>query len=115
MISEGIILELAGKLATPRIARRYGVRASHVRSTASLLRTVGSLVTVLEDEVAPVTGDPEDDLVLATAHLGGASDLVTGDRALLDLGSHERVSIVSPRAFLGVLQEAAPDDVAPAR
>jgi predicted nucleic acid-binding protein len=35
MISEGMILELADKLATPRIARRYGVRVSHVRSTGA--------------------------------------------------------------------------------
>jgi len=55
VISEGIILELADKLATPRIARRYGVRARHVRSTASLLRAAGSLVAIPEDGVAPVT------------------------------------------------------------
>jgi putative PIN family toxin of toxin-antitoxin system len=45
----------------------------------------------------------EDDLVLATAVAGNADYLVTGDRALLRLGSFERIAIVSPRDFLEVL------------
>jgi uncharacterized protein len=104
VISEGMILELAGKLATPRIARRYSVSAEDIHFTTTLLRTLGSLVTVPWEAIEPVTGDPEDDLVLASAHLGRAEYLVTGDRRLLDLAQHESVAIVSPRSFLVVLQ-----------
>ena len=103
VISEGMILELAGKLATPRIARRYGIEADDIGATMTLLRTLGSLVVVPEESIAPVTGDPEDDLVLASARLGGADYLVTGDRRLLDLGRYESVAILSPREFLGLL------------
>ena len=103
VISEGMILELAGKLATPRIARRYGIEADDVDATTTLLRTLGALVVVPEESITPVTGDPEDDLVLASARLGGADYLVTGDRGLLDLGQHEGVAILSPREFLGLL------------
>jgi predicted nucleic acid-binding protein len=98
-----MIVELAGKPATPRIARRYGLGVEDVHSTTTLLRTLGSLVVVPAEAVAPVTGDSEDDLVLASALLGDADYLVTGDRGLLDLGHHERVTILSPRAFLGLL------------
>jgi putative PIN family toxin of toxin-antitoxin system len=104
IISEGMILELSGKLATPRIARRYGISAEDIHFTTTLLRTVGSLVAVPEETVEPVTGDPEDDLVLATAHLGGAAYLVTGDRRLLDIAQHRSVAILSPRDFLDRLQ-----------
>ena len=103
VISEGMIVELAGKLGTPRIARRYGIGVDDVDATTTLLRTLGSLVVVPTEAITPVTGDPEDDLVLASAHLGGADYLVTGDRGLLDLGHHEGIAILSPREFLGVL------------
>lgn len=41
--------------------------------------------------------------VITSAYLGKAEYLVTGDRGLLDLGRHEQVAILSPRAFLGLL------------
>jgi predicted nucleic acid-binding protein len=50
-------------------------------------------------------GDPEDDLVLASARLGGADYLVTGDRGLLDLTQHEQFAIVSPRDYLALLEQ----------
>jgi putative PIN family toxin of toxin-antitoxin system len=103
VISDGMIQELAGKLATPTIARRYGIGVEDVNATTTLLRTIGSLVVVPAEAVTVVTADPEDDLVLASALLGQADYLVTGDRGLLDLGRHDRVAILSPRDFLGVL------------
>lgn len=48
----------------------------------------------------PVSRDPSDDPVLATAVAGGAEALVSGDDDLLVLGSFERVQILSPREFL---------------
>jgi len=47
-----------------------------------------------------VCRDPDDDWVLATALAGGADAIVSGDRDLLDLGSFEGISILSPRGFL---------------
>ncbi len=108
LVSEGMLVELAGKLAEPRIARKYGITADHAHATATLLRTQGSLVPVPEGRIGTVTGDPEDDLVLATAHLGHADYLVTGDRKLLDLATSRGVAIVAPRAFLEVLAREAP-------
>lgn len=103
VISDGMILELAGKLATPRIARRYAIGTGDIQATTTLLRTLGTLVVVPAEAMVPVTGDPEDDLVLASARLGGADYLVNGDRRLLDLQHHDRVRILRPREFLDVL------------
>jgi len=61
VVSEGMILELAGKLAGPRIVKRYGVTPQDIHYVTSLLRGHGSLVAVPDGEVRPVTGDPEDD------------------------------------------------------
>lgn len=103
VVSEGMILELAGKLAGPRIVKRYGVTPQEIHYVTSLLRGQGSLVAVPDGEVRPVTGDPEDDLVLATSRLGRAEYLVTRDQGLLDLGRHDGVTILSPYDFLPLL------------
>jgi predicted nucleic acid-binding protein len=103
VISEGMILELAGKLAEPRIATRYGVTPQEIHYVSSLLRGHGSLVAVPDEAVRPVTGDPEDDLVLATSRLGRADYLVTRDQGLLDLGEHGDVTIIPPYDFLPLL------------
>jgi hypothetical protein len=47
--------------------------------------------------------DPDDDKYLAAALEGRATLVVTGDPDLLALEEHQRVRIVNPRAFLGLL------------
>lgn len=58
---------------------------------------------VLLDEVpalaVPVCRDPDDDAVLSAAAAGGCRCIVTGDKDLLELGSHEGIRILSPTAF----------------
>ncbi len=103
VISEGMILELVGKLAEPRISERYGIAPQDIHYISSLLRGHGSLVAVPDEAIALVTGDPEDDLVLASARVAHADYLVTRDQKLLDLGQHAGVSIVTPYDFLPVL------------
>ncbi len=105
LISEGMILELAGKLAEPKIAERYGISSEDIILTTALLRSQGSLIAVSESQVSTVTGDPEDDLVLATASVGSADYLVTGDKKLLERGEHEGVAIISAREFVSLLTE----------
>jgi putative PIN family toxin of toxin-antitoxin system len=52
---------------------------------------------------APVSRDPDDDVVLATAVAAQAVVIVTGDQDLLVLKRYKGVDIVSPREFLGRL------------
>lgn len=104
IISEGMIHELVGKLAEPRIALRYGIATQDVRHVRALLRGHGMLIEVPRDAVSVVTGDPEDDLVLATGWLGHAEYLVTRDQRLLDLGAHGACQVVTPHQFLQVLR-----------
>jgi putative PIN family toxin of toxin-antitoxin system len=47
--------------------------------------------------------DPDDDMIVATAVKAKADFIVTGDRHLLALGSHESIRIVTPREFLDLL------------
>lgn len=102
--ASGIVAEVAAKLSLPRISRRYHVTDDDVRWIVGLLRTQAEEVPVSAKDCVEVTGVPEDDYVLATARLGRADYLVTGDQGLLALDHYEGVAIVSPRAFVEVLE-----------
>lgn len=54
-----------------------------------------------------VSGDPDDDLILACAVEARADVLVSGDRRhLLPLGVHRGVRIVTPQTLLAELRQA---------
>ena len=108
--SSGIVTEVETKLHLPRISRRYHLTEMDVAWALELLTTYAHMVTIPVREVAVVTGDPEDDLVLATGRLARADYLVTGDRGLLRLGTYEGMAIVTPRDFVAIL---APQDEHP--
>lgn len=48
---------------------------------------------------APVSRDPDDDAVLATASAGNCDLIITGDRDLLELGTYEGIRIMTPGEF----------------
>jgi uncharacterized protein len=83
-----IIDTTVSRLRLPRIVQRYAISEEQRRIFETLLRSRATLVTILPDDIAPITGDPEDDAVLATVRLGRAEYLVTGDHGLLDLGAY---------------------------
>lgn len=57
-----------------------------------------------EERPVPVTGDPDDDLILACAVEAKVDVLVSGDRKhLLPVDEHEGVRILTPQAFLAEL------------
>ena len=109
--SEGIYTKLEEKLSLPRIVRRYRVSTPEdIRLVQGLLRTQAELVIVPLAERRTVTGDPEDDYVLATGRLAQVDYLVTGDRGLLDLVRHEGMRIVTPREFVRLLEPEGESD-----
>jgi hypothetical protein len=104
VISEGIIAIIEEKLRSPKIGLAYRVTDDDVHWLRALLHTQAEMVVVLPGDVAGVTGDPEDDYVLATGAVGKADYLVTGDRRLLALGVHGATRIISPREMWERLQ-----------
>ncbi len=93
VLSEHILREVAEHYAGK--FRATSEQADHV---VAVLRSQCEIV----DLAAVPTGacDDADDLqVLGTALAAHAECLVTGDQALLKLGSYEGVKILSPRAF----------------
>ena len=74
-----------------------------------LLSSQTEIVLVALQERLSVTGDPEDDYVLATSRLAQVDYLMTGDKGLLQLRQHEGTQIVSPREFLDLLASEEPE------
>jgi uncharacterized protein len=104
VLSAPIFDELAHTFEKPYFRERLS--AQQIILNLDLLRRRG-LFTSITAVVQDVATHPEDDLVLATAVSGTADYLVTGDRQLQALGTYEDVTILSPRAFLDLLN--APD------
>jgi uncharacterized protein len=65
-----------------------------------------NMVPAPEGPAEAVTGDPDDDLILACAVTAGVRVLVSGDRKhLLPLAMHRGVRILTPQALLAELRE----------
>jgi len=100
LTSEGILAELDDKLRLPRIRKWLPNPDENRHWILQLLQTQAQLVLVPPSECLALTGDPEDDYVLATVRVGEAEYLVTGDRGLLRLREYAGAKIVSPKEFV---------------
>ena len=104
ILSPAIAAEVRRALQYPKVRRALGPTPD-AASWFDDIELLADLVT--RDRLAtPACADPDDDKYLAAALDGRAGWVVTGDRALLALGEHEGVRIVTPRAFLDLLLEA---------
>lgn len=93
VLSDYILAELSEHLAT-----KLRMQAKDIREIDALLREHSELVRpeVMAKALCP---DPDDLPVLGTAVAGKVEALVTGDAALLRVGTIMGIPIISPRAF----------------
>lgn len=91
--AEVVLTELERVLLT-----RFGVSADTVAAILELLR---NYPVIPKPEATPeiAVRDPDDTWVLASALIGKAEVLVTGDQDLLSLGNDIGLVIASPRKF----------------
>ena len=96
---------LVGEVATTLTKRYFRTRVPEDRVGLFLAELrAGSLMLDPTPYYQPITRDPADNLVLATALAGSADYLVTGDAELLALVRHETVSIVTAAQFVQALE-----------
>lgn len=105
IISEGIVAEVEEKLRDPKIGGYYHVAEGDVVSVRNLLLTQAKIINVRPQDVIPVTGDSEDDYVLATGNLGTPKYLVTGDKKLIGMKNYFGVKIISPKDFILLVEK----------
>jgi predicted nucleic acid-binding protein len=72
-----------------------------------LLDLAAELIQAPKASPEAVTGDPDDDLILACAITAGVDALVSGDRRhLLPVGEHRGVRVITAQALLAELSQA---------
>lgn len=105
VVSEPILRELRHTLGNPYFSNRLSPH--DIAAVLARLHAEASIqpLTVHVDGIA---FHAQDDLILATAISAQAPYLVTGDKPLLARGVYRGTRILSPRAFLGVLETAWP-------
>ena len=101
-VSEAILAECERALGYDRVSRRHGQGVEEVRQIVAKFREFAVLV---EPVATPpiVGGDPDDDKFLWCAETAGAGFVVSRDEHLLKLRVYEGIRILTPAAFLAVL------------
>jgi putative PIN family toxin of toxin-antitoxin system len=83
---------------------KLGLSVARWQEVETLLNELAAAVPEAPEAVDQVSGDPDDDLVLASAIAAQADVLASGDRRhLLPLGSHRGLRILTPQALLAEL------------
>lgn len=103
VVSRPILTEYLEVLQRPELTCKYRSTATHNPHT--VLDLLARAVVVEPAEIPPVVRDPKDGPFLATATAGNADYLVSEDRDLLDLGTHEDVEIITATTFLEHLDQ----------
>lgn len=105
VLSAALLTELTRVLRRPRMRTRYGIAEDDIRDLLQLLIRHGEIV--MPTRTIQVCRDPRDDMFLEAAVAGGADVIVSGDKDLLVLHPFEGIPIVSPAAFLTMLDDRA--------
>lgn len=102
LVLPSVVLDEVRRVTTAKL----GFSASRARDACRLLERLASARPGPPKQVDPVTGDRDDDAILACAVEAGTDVLVTGDRKhLLPLGEHRGVRLLTPQALLAQLRQ----------
>ena len=100
--SKAILAEVQDVLSRDRLAIKYQLSPQKQRALVAEIQAVAYVVKT-KMSISAVAADPDDNKILACAMKGKAAYIVTGDPHLLDLHGFHQIKIVTPRAFLAVL------------
>jgi uncharacterized protein len=104
ILSPALLDEIAAVLSYPKIRNKYEIQASDLEVIAGLLALRGRMAA--PTEAIHVCRDPDDDNLLEAAVAGGAEYIVSGDMDLLAIHKFRTIRIVTPAAFLAILDQA---------
>lgn len=103
VISDLLLEEYRRVLARPHLRTEHKLNDREINSLIETFR-------VLRIHVEPdttlriVVADPKDDIFVQTALAGEADYIVSGDKHLLGLREHRGIPVVTPVAFLAILE-----------
>jgi len=100
--SEPILADLARVMHYDHTRRAHKMTDVEIDEYVAYLRS-RLLMTPGVLQVKIVHADPDDDIIVACALEAGAHYIVSSDHHLLDLKHYHSIQIVSPKAFLEIL------------
>lgn len=100
ILSKEILKEFIEVTDDPRI-KKYVQEDTKIR----FLKAIGSISSVVrvKSKFKVLKEDPDDDIVLRTAHDGKADYIISGDRHLLSLKRFKKIKIVTVAQMLDLL------------
>jgi uncharacterized protein len=99
-LAEPVMVELKRILTV-----KLGFDPDRWSQAEELLSDIATITVPTQTSLPAISGEPDDDLILACAIAGAADVLVSGDRRhLLPLGTWRGVRIVTPQALLAELR-----------
>lgn len=104
LFSQAILSEYERVLYYPHVQRYSKMTVAEIDETLLNIQLYGLFVHA-PDLNHLVSADPDDDKFLACAVAGEADVIVSGDSHLLTLGSYDGIPILTPAAFLTLLDE----------
>ncbi len=103
-LSPHILRELEATLLSPKLVRIHKDTPKQIHYSIELLKEFIKITPgVMEVDV--VKTDPDDNKILACAVEAHANFIVSGDHHLTDLKQYQTIQIVSPAAFLKLMEE----------
>ena len=97
-----LLAELADVLNRPMAARRLALIGRSLQDVLADYTIAACVVTPVAIQ-AVIAADPDDDHVIAAAVAAKADLVVSGDRHLLALGTHQGIRILTPADALVVI------------
>ncbi len=109
VLSPAILEEISLVLNYGRIVKLFTKRSITPEKLKDALQKIVKVAIMVpgKKEVYRIDKDPSDNMLLSCALEGKADFIISGDHHLTDLVSFEGISIVSPDAFLRLIENAS--------
>lgn len=102
VVSPALLVEYRRALGYDRVRERHRKSDEQLDELVRDYARFGIVVNP-EEELSIIPDDPDDNRILECASAGRATHIVTGDPHLLDIGAYRDIPILTPRAFLDLL------------
>jgi len=103
VLSEDILAEYARVLAYEQVRSRHGMTTEETGQVIADFRAFAVMVEP-EEAIDVIADDPSDNRFLEAAIAGSCEYIVSGDPHLLRVGEYRGITILTPSAFVALLQ-----------
>ncbi len=100
----GIVDEIERTLHYPRIIAEYDLKVDEINKILSFIDREALVVPEIPG-IDIAKDDPDDNKIIACALAADAEYIISGDKHLLKIKRHDKISIIEAKEFLSIIQE----------